>query len=71
MQNFLNLSLKTKIDLAQVNPIHEDPQEYSEQPFQGGDDYQAPMEDQPLNPTFNIDAFVDEENDVFHVQKNQ
>ena len=31
MQNFLNLSLKTKLE--NINPIHEEAEEYSEHPY--------------------------------------
>ena len=61
MTSFLNLSMKTKLD--KVKPIIEDPEEYSEQP--NVEQNYEPHQHEDMQPTFNIDAFVDHDDDVF------
>lgn len=66
MTSFLNLSMKTKLD--KVKPIIEEPEEYSEQPYVEQHD-EPPQQYEDVQPTFNIDAFVDHDDDVFRGQK--
>ena len=53
--------MKTKLD--KVKPIIEDPEEYSEQP--NVEQNYEPHQHEDMQPTFNIDAFVDHDDDVF------
>lgn len=63
MLSFLNLCLKTKIDPQALNPIQEDP--YENQSFPDQEPFEEPNNYEPIQQTFNIDAFVEEDEEVF------
>ena len=67
MQSLINLSIKTKIDARRMQRIDEEPEEYSEPPAMDyqEDHFEKEVDDIGFNPTFNIDAFVEDENQVF------